>query len=135
MVIAPILIAACQFSGFIALCVYASKIFEKTGSTVNPNFSTIIMGCNQLMGTILASSLVDRVGRRLLLLVSSAGASFFLTVTAAYCYLHASDYDVSSWSLMPVFSLSAFVIVISIGMMPIPLVIASEVLPQKVIIN
>lgn len=132
MLIGPTLMAACQFSGTFVLSNYAATIFKETGSTINPNLSSIIMGCNQFMGTIFASSLIDRLGRKKLLLISSVGSALCLTVTGTYCYLGANGYDVSILNLLPVVSLSAFIFITAIGMNPVPYVIVSEVLPPKV---
>lgn len=132
MLIGPILIALCQFSGNVSISSYAATIFMETGSTLNPNASSIIMGSFQVIGTIIASFLIDRLGRRCLLLTSLAGTAFTLNVTGLYCYFHSCGYDVSSWSMLPVISLSAFVIISSVGVAPVPLVVVSEVLPQKV---
>lgn len=134
MLIGPFLIAVYQFSGSTALCTYAATIFKESGSTINPNYSAIVMGVNQLIGTIFASTVVDRMGRKSLLLISSAGSTLFIIVTGVYCYLHTYGYDVSFLTVLPIISLSGTVVVSSIGMLPIPLVIVSEVLPQKVTI-
>lgn len=132
MLIGPTLMAACQFSGTFVLSNYAATIFKETGSTVNPNLASIIIGSNQLMGTIFASSLIDLLGRRLLLLISAVGSAFSLIVTGSYCYMATHDYDVSSLNLLPVVSLSSFIFITAIGMNPVPYVLVSEVLPQRV---
>lgn len=132
MLIAPALMATGQFSGVFVLSNYAATIFKETGSTVDPNISSIIMACIQLVGAILASSLIDRLGRKMLLLISTAGSALFLTVTGIYCYMGAHDFDVSSLNLLPIISLSAYIFLSSIGINPLPYIIAAEVLPQRV---
>lgn len=125
--------AVCQLSGVFVLSNYAATIFHETGSTINPNLSSIVMGSSQLVGTIVASSLVDRVGRKLLLLVSTIGSVITLCITGVYCFMAKNEYDVSALNMLPVVSLSAFIFITSIGMNPVPYIIVSEVLPQKVI--
>lgn len=126
------MLAVTQFSGCFALTGYAATIFKESGSMINPHLSSIIVGVFQLIGSILASSLIDRLGRRFLLLVSCAGSALSLFLTGIYSYLHSTGYDVSSWSYLPIISLSVFVIITAIGLMPVPLVLVTEVLPQKV---
>lgn len=132
MIIGPILMAANQFSGAFTLANYAVTVFNETGSTVDPSLSSIIMGTTQLVGTIFASSLIDRVGRKLLLLTSMAGATVMLVVTGIYCYLNWHGYDIGYLNLLPVITLSAFIFLTAIGMNPVPYVITAEVLPAKV---
>lgn len=132
MLIGPVLMAAVQFSGAFTLANYAVTIFNETGSTVDPSLSAIIMGSTQLVGTIFASSLIDRLGRKFLLLISMAGAALTLLATGGYCYMNTQGYDVGSLNLLPVITLSAFIFVTAIGMNPVPYVVTAEVLPPKV---
>lgn len=132
MLIGPTLMAIAQFSGTFALSNYAATIFMESGSTFNPFVSSIITGSFQVIGPILASSLIDRLGRRFLLLMSTAGATVALIVTGTYSYLHSIGNDMSALRLVPVISLSAYVIFVAVGLKPVPYAIVSEVLPQKV---
>lgn len=133
MIIGPVLMASNQFSGGFTLSNYAVTIFHETGSTIDPSLSAIVMGLTQLTGTIFASSLIDRLGRKLLLLISAAGSAMTLLVTGVYCYLNTSGFDVSSLNLLPIITLSAFIFVTAIGLNPVPYVVAAESLPPKVL--
>lgn len=132
MLIGFTLMAVAQFSGTFLMCNYAATIFKETGSTMDPNVSSIIMGCNQVIGTICHSSLIDRLGRKPLLLISTAGSAMSLVVTGVYSYMNTHGYDVSSLNLLPVISLSAFIFITAVGLNPVPFVLLSEVLPPKV---
>lgn len=124
--------AANQFSGTFTLTNYAYTVFNETGSTIDPSLSSIIMGTTQLVGTIFASSLIDRMGRKLLLLISMAGATLMLVATGVYSYLNLHGYNVGGLNLLPVITLSAFIFLTAIGMNPVPYVVTAEVLPAKV---
>lgn len=131
-VIGLVLMTANQFTGPFTLATYAATIFQETGSTIDPGMSSIIMGITQLVGTIFASSLIDRVGRKLLLLISAAGTALALLMTGAYCYLNAHGFDVSAFNMLPVVTLSAFIFLSAIGLNPVPYVVTAESLPPKV---
>ena len=48
-------------------------IFESAGVDADSSFATIIIGLIQLGATFISTFLVDRAGRRMLLLISGAG--------------------------------------------------------------
>ncbi|CAD7088661.1 unnamed protein product [Hermetia illucens] len=51
-----------QASGLFALINYTSNIFEMSGSSMDPNTCTIIVGAIQLLGTFFATNYVDKMG-------------------------------------------------------------------------
>lgn len=64
--------------------------------------------------------------------ISSAGTSLFLFVIATYTYLNKSDYDLSKFSWVPVVSLSLVIFLASLGIISLPFIIITELLPAKV---
>lgn len=92
------------------------------------------MGVLQVLGTYISSQLIDRLGRRTILLISPFGGLVALLVTAMSSYLGKHGYDMSSFSILPVISISFYVFICAIGLMPVPYVMASEVLPLRVCI-
>lgn len=127
------LMAVATFSGTFALSNFASTIFRETGSTINANHSSIIMGCIQLIGTGCGSILIDRIGRKTLLMVSTFFGSIALIVTGAHSYLmKTGDYDMGAFNALPIFSLSFFIFISAIGIIPVPCVVMVEVMPPKV---
>lgn len=128
----PTLIAVCQFSGTFALTTYASTIFKESGSTINPNYATVVLGCFLLIGTCVSIALIDRLGRKILLLFSTMAASVCLLITGTYTYYVKQGYDLSDFNIVPVVALSVFICVSCVGIIPIPYVLVAEVFPQKV---
>lgn len=121
-----------QFSGTFALVNYAATIFKESGSNFDPNLSAITLACLQICGTYCTSLIIDRVGRKCLLVVSSGGSALGLAVMGTYSYLSKNGYDVGALNMVPVISLSFVIFIASIGLIPIPYVIIAEVLPRKV---
>ncbi|KAH8369113.1 hypothetical protein KR009_001671 [Drosophila setifemur] len=67
-----LLIVTNQMSGSFALLNYGSIIFAQLGSQIDPNVCTILLGVTQFLGVLAAVFLVDRLGRRILLIPSLA---------------------------------------------------------------
>lgn len=61
-----------QLSGVNAVIFYAGSIFEQAGSTLSADNCSIIVGVVQVIATYGATVLVDRAGRRVLLLLSGS---------------------------------------------------------------
>lgn len=120
-------------SGTLLLLNYASSIFSNSGSDLDPNTSSIIMITVQLAGTYVATFLIDRVGRRVLLITSCLGSATGMTIMGVFSYLASLDmYDLSDLNWVPVASVSMALFSSSIGLMPLVFVVLAEVLPNKV---
>lgn len=132
LMIAPVLTAVSAFSGSFAMTNYAVLVFKQTGSTIDPNLSAIVMGVLQVLGTYTASQLMDRLGRKTLLLISMFGGLVALLVTGTFSYLDKQVFHLSDFSILPVISISLYVFICAIGILPVPFVMVSEVLPQRV---
>lgn len=62
-----VLVMLSNFSGVSAMLNYTANIFEEAGSSLHPNLSAIVVGAIQLFGTITATLIVDRVGRKVMI--------------------------------------------------------------------
>lgn len=62
---ATILLAQ-ECSGYMILLTYASDVFTEAdvGSTLMPNQQAIVLGCVQVVGSVVASCLVEKAGRK-----------------------------------------------------------------------
>ncbi len=72
-----------QLSGINAIIYYAPRIFEMAGfDKANAYLQPVYIGAANLVFTLLAMSLIDKFGRKTLLLIGSVGMIFFLGLTA-----------------------------------------------------
>lgn len=72
-----------QVTGISSVLAYATVIFERTGAGADASFmQTVYVGLVNLVFTVLALLLIDRVGRRPLLLVGMAGMAACLALAA-----------------------------------------------------
>lgn len=72
-----------QLSGINAIIYYAPRIFEMAGfDAANAFLQPIYIGAANLIFTLLAMTMIDRFGRKKLLIIGSFGMIFFLGMTA-----------------------------------------------------
>lgn len=103
-----------------------------SGSSLSPNVSAIIVASLQLVGSCFAMYLVERAGRRPLLLLSCAGMCVCHCVIGTFCYLQNLQYEVSAYSWIPMVTLSTFMIIYSLGMGNGPVVVMAEIFTRDV---
>lgn len=101
-----------------------------SGSSLSPNSSVIIVGVIQVFGSCLSTTLMEKAGRRPLLLISCLGLGICHFTIGIFCYLQSLQYDVSRFSWIPIVALSLFMIAYGLGLGPGPYVICSEILSR-----
>lgn len=111
---------------------YASKIFKDSGSSLDPNLASNIIAVLQIVGTYVAFLLVDRVGRKILMLISTVSVTFGLFALGVFSYLDKMGVDVTEFRSVPVISLSFVVFMGCIGIATLPFVVLTELLPTKI---
>lgn len=121
-----------MFSGGFAILNYAATIFRDSGSDLNSNVSAIFTATVQFIGCIILSCLVDKLGRKILLIISTTGMGIGYTCLGIYSYMNLHGYDTSSFSYVPIISLSFTIFIGCIGVCTIPFIMLSEVLPHKI---
>lgn len=119
-------------SGGFAILNYAATIFRDSGSDINPNVSSIFTASVQLIGCVVMTFLIDKLGRKLLLIISTTGMGIGYTILGIYSYMNLHGYDTSSYFYIPIISLSFTIFVGCIGVCTIPFVMLSEVVPLKI---
>lgn len=121
-----------QMSGINAVIFYTTKIFEDAGSTIDSSLSTIIVGIVNFASTFVATTLIDRLGRKILLYISSCAMVITLLCLGAFFYLKDGGYNVDSFGWFPLASFVVYVIGFSLGFGPIPWLMMGEILPAKI---
>jgi MFS family permease len=122
-----------QLSGINVVLFYSQSIFEKAGSTLEPAIATILVGIVQVLASGATPLVVDRLGRKVILLFSAAGMAIGLGLLGLFFYLDAQKADiVSSITWLPIVSLIGFVIVYCVGFGPLPWALFGEMFPPNV---
>lgn len=119
-----------QLSGINAVLFNTSKIFSAGGAAIDASVSTILIGVVQVIATFVSSLVVDKLGRRILLLLSALVMCICTTALGVYFFLqdkHGLDSSiVEAINWMPLLSLSLFIIAFSLGFGPIPWMMSGE---------
>lgn len=77
-----------QLSGINAILYYLNDIFMKAGfNRVSSDFQAVLIGLTNLFAVTLATSLIDKIGRRMLLLIGSVGTTACLFGVATIFHL------------------------------------------------
>ena len=121
-----------QLSGINIVVFYAGSIFEAAGSSLDPSICTIFVGMSQVVSTLVAASLIDRLGRKILLQISAAVMAICLGVLGYYFHLKDSGSDVSNLGIVPLVAVIVYILLFAVGFGPIPWMISGEVLPPEI---
>ncbi|KAK2970969.1 hypothetical protein RJ640_027450 [Escallonia rubra] len=121
------LFALQQLSGINAVFYFSSTVFRSAG--VPSNLANVFIGIANLLGSIIALALMDKLGRKVLLLWSFSGmaVSTALQVTAAG--LPASC---SGALYLSVGGMLTFVLSFSVGAGPVPGLLLPEIFPSRI---
>lgn len=100
---------------------------------MNADMSTVIIGIAQSISTYISTLVVDRLGRKILLLVSIVVMGLSTFTLGLYFYLKDNvKTDVSGIGWLPLVSMSSFIIIFSLGFGPIPWMLMAEIFPSKI---
>lgn len=120
-----------QLSGINAVIFYSGDIFNAAGSTLDPKLATIIVGVVQVVVTYISSTVVDRVGRKVLLLLSASIMGLCLAILGLYFCLKKGD-DVSGIGWLPLLCVTVYIVMFSLGFGPLPWLMMGEVFAPNV---
>ncbi|HEX4772268.1 MAG TPA: sugar porter family MFS transporter [Bryobacteraceae bacterium] len=97
-----------QFSGINAILYYLNDIFARAGfNQVSSDLQAVLIGLTNLVFTMLAMSIIDRVGRKTLLLIGSVGMAVSLAAVAII-FLSGSHEGLLVWCLVSFIAFFAF---------------------------
>lgn len=126
------LVALQQFAGINPLLSFMKTIYEAAGSTIPPNTCTIITGSVQVLSNTACIFMVERMGRRLLLLICCVFCFLSMTALGIYFYLKNHNYDVQSVFWLPIVCLIIYMLVFSFGLGPLPWTVMGEIFPSNI---
>lgn len=114
-----------QFQGINAIMYYAPEIFKEVGTGRDSAFAqTVIIGIINVLFTFVAIRLVDRVGRKKLLLLGGAGMGISLLIVGMSFYFSWTGYVL-------LFFILTYVACFAASFGPVPWVVLSEIFPIK----
>lgn len=113
-----------QLCGINTVFNYAPKIFESIGASQDDQLlQTVFIGGVNLVFTILAMVLVDRLGRKPLMLIGAGGLTILYVIVVQMLGAHSANV---SWFLL------ASIGIYAMSLAPVTWVLISEIFPNKV---
>jgi sugar porter (SP) family MFS transporter len=120
------LAAVCQFSGINAIMYYAPVLFKSVGASQDVAFrQAVVVGIVNVLFTFVAIAMVDRAGRRVLLL---AGSAIQVVALAGVGWMY--HQDIGGRPLLAFLLL--FIAAFAMAMGPVPWIVISEIFPTKI---
>lgn len=124
-----------QLSGINAVIFYTVSIFKDAGSTIDENLCTIIVGVVNFIAVFIATILIDRLGRKILLYISSVAMICTLMTLGTFFYYKNSGADISNIGWLPLGAFVIYVVGFSLGFGPIPWVSCHELFLLRILRN
>ncbi|XP_040179949.1 solute carrier family 2, facilitated glucose transporter member 8 isoform X3 [Rana temporaria] len=134
-----------QFTGINAIMFYADMIFEEANFK-NSSLASVIVGLIQVVFTAVAALIMDRAGRKILLIISGTIMAVSATLFGVYfkiMEMHAQnassvlpvtampDGTGEQLAWLPLASMALFISGFAIGWGPIPWLVMSEIFPLR----
>ncbi|XP_045455732.1 solute carrier family 2, facilitated glucose transporter member 8-like [Melitaea cinxia] len=114
--------------GYLVVLMYAGSIFEQAAESISlklsPNKQTIVVGVIQLLGSIVASCIVEKTGRKWLLVVTSFATGLSMLALGSWFYITSFSIWLPGW--LPVVAMCLCIFANASGYQPVPYVIVSE---------
>ncbi|XP_018367335.1 PREDICTED: facilitated trehalose transporter Tret1-2 homolog [Trachymyrmex cornetzi] len=126
------LMFAQQFSGINAIIFYGFTILEATGVGMESQLELVIFGVVQVVACVAATLLVDKLGRKLLMVISLGTMCVCLAALAGFFVL--TNYqphlaDQIHW--VPLTSVCVYILAFCLGDGPIPWAYMGEIFPTR----
>lgn len=105
LIIGVVLAISGHISGSFAIINYNATIFQKSGSDfLSANDSALVVGIVQLVGVVIMLCLVERLGRKILYVISMVGSILGYIAFGLYLLFNEWDYDVRAFTWIPLVS-------------------------------
>ncbi|KAK1584613.1 hypothetical protein Q3G72_034484 [Acer saccharum] len=119
-----------RFGGVYGFLFYASTIFESAG--FSSSIGTIIAGVVQIITTTLGLILIDRSGRRPMLLVSTVGACVGCVITAMAFIFKDLNFGTEVTGILVLIGVVGYLGFLQLGLGGVPWIIMSEIFPINI---
>lgn len=130
LMISVIIMVFQQFSGINAIMFYTVSIFKNAGLE-NSEMATVVIGVVQVVATLVACALMDKMGRRKLLIIAGSVMCIACFIFSWYFHKTSTGSTVTDMGMLPVASLILYIVGFSLGWGPIPMLIMSEIFPSR----
>ncbi|XP_050296299.1 facilitated trehalose transporter Tret1-like [Anthonomus grandis grandis] len=131
-IICVILMIFNTMTGVIIVVGYAQSIFETAGSPIPPAYSAILVGTVAFVATVVNSQVIDRLGRRPIIIISSIIAALSHTALGVYFHLQSTGVNVQNIGWLPIASVIMFTFFHHFALGSVPFLILGELLASNI---
>ncbi|XP_055589335.1 facilitated trehalose transporter Tret1-like [Uranotaenia lowii] len=124
-----ILVFSMQMTGLLAILGYAQTIFEKINTNLKPEEMSIVLGAVQFVAVIFPAVLVDRMGRRPLLLLSTAVTAASLLACSIYFII---EPNATNHGWIAFVTLLLYIVSYGMGLASVSFAVSSEIFPKNI---
>lgn len=116
-----------QWTGVNAMTFYTVTIMRTTLKTIDEYVAMLIIDVIRVGVSLLACIILKKLGRRPLALISGTGTTISLLTLSIFTYLKRDD----GLTVVPMTSLVAYIVFVTVGFVPLPWVMMGEVFPLR----
>ncbi|CRK97315.1 CLUMA_CG010709, isoform A [Clunio marinus] len=131
----------CQFSGLSAMRPYLVQIFQAFAVPIDASWATVVIGILGFAANIMCTIIIKPIGKRKIALISMLGTCVSISSLAVYAYIvlppGLTSFDKHNFDshntlgYIPLTCIYALAFFTSLGLMPVPWMLLSEVFPFK----
>ncbi|CAL4063334.1 unnamed protein product, partial [Meganyctiphanes norvegica] len=122
-----------ELTGQFAVTLYTVKIFELSGTTMDPYLCTVIMGVARFVPCMISYMLIERISRKFLLVTCLTISSIAIAVLGLCLILNENQIiDTTHLSWLPLTCLLVFVVAFGSGVGPNAWTLVAEMLPTQI---
>jgi len=120
--------------GINAVIFFTVDIFKASGSNLDANVASIIVGTVQVVFVIVSTLLVEKAGRKILMVISEIGMTVSLFALGLFFYLKSQNKDVAPEGLgwLPLVSMILYIITYNLGCASLPWALMGELCPSHI---
>lgn len=127
-----VLNGAQHFSSISVILMNLHTILKDAGPIIEPTTAAIIFSVMMLVSSSVASTVIDKYGRKSLLTLSSMFTGVALMILATYFAFKNGGYNTMPYNWVPVFSVMLYAVTFKFGLGMIPIVLTAELFPTSV---
>ena len=122
-----------QICGLNSILFYMEIIFRRGKSTlIDPSLAVILVNVSGAITAVLSVNMMDKCGRKILLMVSGLGITLSMVALGTHFLLMDLGYNPEDFQWLPVASTFLFMISFVFGLMPVPSAVLSEIFPSSI---
>lgn len=120
-----------QLSGVNAIIFYTGTFFG-SGGNISSETSTIIVGVMQVVAVFTSTLIVDKLGRKILLIISEIAMTLGTLILGTYFYFESTGTELSAVSWIPLVAVCLFILMFNFGFGPIPWMMVGEIFAPQI---